>query len=1548
MASHCTGTTTTNKRSVLSPHDANERPQTMNNATATQLPNMRCAACQKIRRSSLNEKNDKQNETTTTDDQKNNNNRGEKCLACRSRRSRSIGRALSKISSSNELSKKDSQTSVKQASASLAVMRNENHRDTDADDDPHDAIIIRPSISAGDDHPSISKECENNFHSKNLTHRTVVPDVRRRSLPVDATTTTTTTKSSAAVTFQHSGKLPLSLAVTDPAQKRRFSNPLDRLSSRAVAQKYQQQQESEKPHSQQDPVHVPTFISITKKSISTSIPEFLSPITLHSPSSNHSLDDGHLDSEDHYVNNKDLFNDTTELADAEVRAILDGRAKKFGNSAEEEHFTLEEDVINPVLSSKTQYENKMHDYDHENGSHGSFSDSTDEEIQAILFDKDITRLNQDKGIVNAASTAKIAVPNSLPQIEVNNEIQHPRNSNDFQRGTGEERILSKNIASQDHAFHEGTNDEDNIHATIMASLTKNCGKSGENKSPSDEERTNWTEKSENSVSEKEQAIYHPLDNDECESLAMSSACEHPEKSEIVTFVAGATAQKSETTPLLLWSNSCTESELGLSPRENKPLLLLAEVAAIPEEEGSQLSCRRRSIAQQPSSIVTESAFSLPESHNIKALVPSSRSAEGDGIEVIVFPSVDEQSTPDIFGDTDIQENGETFSTTGATLMANTSLFPSKSSFLDPSHDEPDAQNYSITGKEEMKRKENYSLTIQVDNHNNSMTIEMMLRNDADHIKKSENNDCASFTHEFRPVEILERHPNENSVRDGPFLPFKCCKAMSSDDFPMSPEWSGTWSRKGTREDEVYSFQESFDLFTSENPIRSCSLQMKEANVVHRYQSFTSRMSSDDQLFSSSGSSKNTHEEGFLEQVARFANGNHQLCSQMGAASVHDHDFDFTEDIFADDNVLSSTDVALSSSADSDIEDKHSDFFLQSDEPRFDQGEIRSSPSTSGSAAKMVQPPETHFQSNAIFKGIANHIEEPSVCEFGVEVQFAGTILTDRFDDGASTTSRVEGYELNQSVEYEKNVESDTICSLHENATANFDVSIHNGESYPLPLEDDFEDDETGVLSDEFSFYDNESKTKQQNSLIEDECPMLEAALEEFQSCHERLNWREESGNEGTSMVCESVNDELDSGGDNYRISNIADVDQIVDEKLRKSLGTLSLQHSSLQPTSVSKDKLDERKGTQASGHNISLRSDDGNHYQKGVKSPVPLNLTPEEFDWRKEIQSPAPQNRFLVNEDFDWRKEIQSPALQRRGRRRVRRVRFSTGSNPKKDTETSCIGSDPRRSLSEEYSSSIVSACSNQNPITIGKILRFSERGSLEQLTENSEKSPASSTSTSFDWRAMYSPYTESPAKTSIGQDASYVPICKEQDTPYGSSNVLDEADLKSCSSDSTSQPIHIDLDEQSTAHGILKENGQTILMTVQEDMPESQEGFSMNIYEYKRLAIENKKLRDRLHSLRLDFDKRVSPFRDLFVEQRKLREQIEKLQNERQQIDETLASVQQRTRTAVAMSMQKSKFLQSKLAEVMRENEIIPKLQSQLDEARYEIRMLKYSSEDE
>jgi chromosome segregation ATPase len=222
------------------------------------------------------------------------------------------------------------------------------------------------------------------------------------------------------------------------------------------------------------------------------------------------------------------------------------------------------------------------------------------------------------------------------------------------------------------------------------------------------------------------------------------------------------------------------------------------------------------------------------------------------------------------------------------------------------------------------------------------------------------------------------------------------------------------------------------------------------------------------------------------------------------------------------------------------------------------------------------------------------------------------------------------------------------------------------------------------------------------------------------------------------------------------------------------------------------------------------------------------------------------------------------------------------------------------------------------------------------------EKSPSSSASTSSDWREMY---TESPARKILGQEASNLPVCEEQFVHDGTLNVFGDEESKSCSSNGSSEQVSIDLENRLKANGILKANGQTILMTVQEQIPESQEGFAITLKDYQRLVIENKKLRDRLHSLRLDFDERVTPYRELFAEQRKLREQAAKIQNERQQIEETLASVQQRTRTAVAISMQKSKVLQSKLAEVMKENEMIPKLQSQLDDARREIERLKKTS---
>jgi hypothetical protein len=52
----------------------------------------------------------------------------------------------------------------------------------------------------------------------------------------------------------------------------------------------------------------------------------------------------------------------------------------------------------------------------------------------------------------------------------------------------------------------------------------------------------------------------------------------------------------------------------------------------------------------------------------------------------------------------------------------------------------------------------------------------------------------------------------------------------------------------------------------------------------------------------------------------------------------------------------------------------------------------------------------------IFNGCANHVEDASIGDYGVEVQFSGSALTNRFDHLASSTLSVEVGELKQIVD----------------------------------------------------------------------------------------------------------------------------------------------------------------------------------------------------------------------------------------------------------------------------------------------------------------------------------------------------------------------------------------------------------------------------------------------------------------------------------------------------------------------------------------------------
>ena len=72
---------------------------------------------------------------------------------------------------------------------------------------------------------------------------------------------------------------------------------------------------------------------------------------------------------------------------------------------------------------------------------------------------------------------------------------------------------------------------------------------------------------------------------------------------------------------------------------------------------------------------------------------------------------------------------------------------------------------------------------------------------------------------------------------------------------------------------------------------------------------------------------------------------------------------------------------------------------------------------------------------------------------------------------------------------------------------------------------------------------------------------------------------------------------------------------------------------------------------------------------------------------------------------------------------------------------------------------------------------------------------------------------------------------------------------------------------EKESLDAPLKVNGQTLLTTVKEGKVDDLH--SVDVTEYRRLLVENKSLRDKLHSFRSDYEDRVTPFRDIFEEVR-------------------------------------------------------------------------------
>jgi len=137
-----------------------------------------------------------------------------------------------------------------------------------------------------------------------------------------------------------------------------------------------------------------------------------------------------------------------------------------------------------------------------------------------------------------------------------------------------------------------------------------------------------------------------------------------------------------------------------------------------------------------------------------------------------------------------------------------------------------------------------------------------------------------------------------------------------------------------------------------------------------------------------------------------------------------------------------------------------------------------------------------------------------------------------------------------------------------------------------------------------------------------------------------------------------------------------------------------------------------------------------------------------------------------------------------------------------------------------------------------------------------------------------------------------------------------------------------------------LKVDGRTVLTTLDEDKVDNLE--AVDAADHRRLLVENRRLRDKLHTIRSDYDQRVTPFRDLFDERRKMRNENNRLIRETREMEERLNDVQKKAMATVHISDQKTKFLQAKLLQANQENGSVAALRTQLEEANSEIAALK------
>jgi hypothetical protein len=354
-------------------------------------------------------------------------------------------------------------------------------------------------------------------------------------------------------------------------------------------------------------------------------------------------------------------------------------------------------------------------------------------------------------------------------------------------------------------------------------------------------------------------------------------------------------------------------------------------------------------------------------------------------------------------------------------------------------------------------------------------------------------------------------------------------------------------------------------------------------------------------------------------------------------------------------------------------------------------------------------------------------------------------------------------------------------------------------------------------------------------------------------------------------------------------------------------------------------ELPERRRTDATQLFLSARS---RSTSEDILSP-PVESLP--------LETPTSQ---VSDGSFDWRKEVQSPFLQPQQKRRMR---------------TSILSSIHSRGHHSPDCMNHVDA--SYHDIFLNDMLHPVATNEIEDCVETAcptiVSTPTKATASiegNLNGGTQKSPFHSKVPSPLPDELTRKVPVNLLFDENGAASDIADPWNEKP---DELPAPI---FDKEEGAFDLLfevaeliKVNGRSVLSTIPEDSVDVRK---VVLAEVTHLLSENRKFQDQIYEMRKCYDDRITPFRNLFDERRKITVDKARLAKERTEMEAQLAEKQQKITVTVQLSIEKVRFLQSKLNEARQENEIlserIAKIQLENEHLKHEIDQVNFEENSE